>query len=87
MKRHVTKIQLGERKQQETVRIEGDDSAGPDDGNAGYRSFWDFVAVLQANPTLLRHSVECPTDFSIRHSGRNWFLESHAIVPSETDAS
>jgi hypothetical protein len=80
MKKNVVTIPLGQKHVSEIVRIEGDDSPGPDDGTSGFRALWDFVTSIHTNPTLLRHSVECPTEFVVRHNGRAWTAESRATV-------
>mgnify|MGYP005817549573 CR=1 FL=1 len=85
MKRSLLKVQMGQKKVQEVVRVEGDDMPGPDDGVAGFQALWFFVQSLQTNPTLLRHSVDCPSEVSIKYNGRTWYAESRAVV--DADAS
>ncbi len=82
MKRTLLNIAMGQLKAQEVVRVEGDDTPGPEDGNLGWRAFWNFIQSLQTNPNVIRHSVECPNEFVIRHNGRTWTVESKAIVDS-----
>lgn len=87
MKRNIMKISMGQHKVQEVVRIEGDDQPGPDDGNFGFRAFWEFMTSLQTNPALLRHSVECPTEFVVKHNGRAWIAETRALVDAPSNPS
>jgi hypothetical protein len=80
MKRSIMKVAMGQHKVQEVVRIEGDEAPGPDDGTFGFRAFWEFITSLQTNPTLLRHSVECPIEVVIKHTGHSWIVETKALV-------
>ena len=85
MKRNLLTIQQGQHKVMEVVRIEGEEAPGPNDGNAGFRAFWDFFNSLSMSPTILRHSVECPTKFVLSHNGRCWAMETHALTDAPPD--
>ena len=80
MKRTIMKVAMGQKREMEIVRIESDVSPGPESGNDGFRSFWFFVESLHTNPTLLRHSVECPDGLIITYSGGCWVAETRAVV-------
>lgn len=87
MKRSTINIPMGSKKVKEVVRVEGDDTPGPDDGVAGFQAFWFFVQSLQTNPTLLRQSVNCPAYFQVFYNGRTWVAESYALVDAPSDAA
>ncbi len=87
MRRQVTKVQMGGKKVLETVHIEFDPTPGPDEGSRGFRAFWYFVTSLQTNPTLLRHSVDCPSEFRFAYNGTSWVLESKVVVDASPDAA
>lgn len=85
MKRYLNKIQMGDKKVMEVVRVESDPTPGPEEGARGYQALWNFITSLQTNPTLLRHSVDCPADYRFSYLGTSWVVESHAIVPNSPD--
>lgn len=78
---------MGGKKVLETVRIESDPTFGPDDGQRGFQAFWFFVQSLQATPTLLRHSVDCPASVRFSYIGASWVAESQSIVDTPADAT
>jgi hypothetical protein len=87
VRRQVTKVQMGQRKVMETVRVESDPTFGPDDGQQGFQALWYFIQSLQTNPTLLRHSVDCPGSLRFAYNGTSWVVETQTLVDAPPDAT
>lgn len=85
MKRSLINVPMGQKKVKEVVRIEGDPTPGPDDGPLGFQAFWFFLQSLQASPALLRHSVNCPSQYSVFYNGHTWVAESYAVVDAPNE--
>lgn len=80
MKRIISKIEMGQKKIIEIIIIEGDESSGPNEGYLGFKDLWDFISSIQANTSILRHSVDCPEEFIIKYNGKAWTIESRTTV-------
>lgn len=76
-------IELGEYAKAEVIRVTSSDMPGPDYGNAGWTSLLNFISTVQSAPNMMRSSVECPLEVTIKHDGKAWVLESKAIIKSE----
>lgn len=76
----------GEERVIETVRIKGDATYGPDDGTMGFQALWFFIQSLQTNPTLLRHSAQCPAEVKFFYDGESWVAESKVVTASPDPA-
>jgi hypothetical protein len=85
VKRYISKVQLGQSKVQEQVQLVGDECPGPDDGYLGFKSFWEFIVSLQCNPTLLRHSVDCPSELKMYHNGHSWVVETKVVIDAQNN--